>query len=1173
MLALLSAIALADPVFSVPRGLYDAPFDLAITPSAGGEVTFSLDGTWPILPVAGPIHVDRTAMVRAVEQLPDGTFTSVATHTYVFVADVLQSAVMQPQIAQDPVHGPIVERSLRELPTVSVVLPAALSLTEIEGSAEWIDPVGEDAQVECGVHIVGGTSWAYPKTSIRLNFRSEYGPSHWDFDVYGPDVTGVAATESFDAISLRSGNHDTMFWLGDRGQHLRNLWFDETQLEMGHVMPHGRFAHVYVNGVYHGLYHVRERFGAGFMESYYGGEEADYETMTGTYVEDGTGAAFAQVVAASGDFATFREWVDVPQYLDYMVLNYYAGNAWDWWSWHNWMASGPTARDARGGFIFHGNDNDITLDYEWNVNILNLGGPDDIFPALLAERHPDFLVALEDAIHRNLASDGPLSTARATDRYDRLAQLADDAIWAESARWGAGWWDHDASWVPERDDLLANWFPRRTDEMLRQFRAAGWYPLDAPTFDLAPGVVPAGAELTVTAAGDGELWVGIGGHDPRLPGGEPAPDAVLATGDTYALPLDHSAVVQARMRVGNTWGPVEAGFFEVVGPSPIVLNEWNAVEPDRMVAQGDDALGWALGNGGDWIELVVTTDGLDLRGWRLTMEDRIGPAGELVFTDDPLLASLRAGTLLTIAEDLAEDAAYDPDDGDWRFHLRAADGASGRYISAADFEVTPLDWQLSIWDAAGNLRYGPVGEAVEPVSGLGSSEVGRLEADPTPDLPRADPAFGAGDRSTYGAPNAWGDSVQDLGWDPEFSPEDPPVVVQDPPVASAEPSRAPAAGGCASAPAAPWLAFAALLVVACGRTTRAPPAAEDSGTSTDPTEPVDRDEDGFSADDCDDLDPRIHPGGIERCDDADDDCDGLVDEDGEVVDGLPFFADADGDGWGADGIVRACRLGAGLALEDGDCDDADPARHPTAVELCDPVDQDCDGEADDTPGSSADCAVESCLALLTAAPDSPDGAYWIATASGAAEVSCDMTGGGWTLGFLRNTAAPGSQAGFGGSDLAGTALAMPPAAASASAIPALGWLDLEALDWTALRVAAYAGGAETFRSREIARSDLRIPFGSDGYLLYGGPTGYYWCGGSTTYTDAGIGAVNNPGGAPPDCKGHGGLGSGWDFSEGNTPNLGLTLCGADGSNWMYGGWATGLVYYGTPGAAQAIWVR
>lgn len=764
MLFAFVADALADPLFDVERGWQDAPFVLTLTAEDGGALYYSVDGTSPTIPYAGPLDVTTTTVVRAVEVGADGTASPVVTATYLFLDEVLRASVMDPNIVNDATYGPLVAASLRELPVVSLVAPGGISMTEGAVSVEWIDPEGDIVQVNAGAYVSGGTSWQYAKTSFRLVFRSEYGPGRLHADLYGEDALGVAPVDDFDAISLRGGNHDTVFYLGARGQHLRNFWMDESQLEMGHVVPHGRFVHLFYNSVYHGMYHLRERFNAAMLAEYLGGDEDDYEALTAGNAFDGSGAAWAAVRDASGDFETVREWVNVPHYLDYMVLNYYAANAWDWYSWHNWQAAGPI-EPGRGGFRFHSSDSDICLYYDYTTNILHLGGPSDVFLGLFGEGHPDFEVALRDAIYRNLT--GPLSTEAAGARYERLAALGESAVVAESARWGYGWWDRDGEWAVERDNLLTNFFPYRTDELWRQMRAAGWYPVEAPELDTSAGVVDAGTTVTVAApeASTAELWVTLDGRDPRESGGAVASTALGPDGARVVI-VERSTLLRARLREGDEWGPVVEAFYEVDAPAPLVLNEWNAVDPDGWLGgeDGDGAdatLGRVLGNGGDWIELLAIED-VDLRGWTLTMTDRNGDAGALVFSDDPLLANVRAGTLFTIAEDLPEDPAYDPDRGDWRFHLRAGASGAGRYVSATAFDVTSRDWQLTIQDGDGHVRFGPVGEGVEPRAGISGEEVGLLQAMPDAKTRRDDGAYGAEARSTFGAPNVWGDGEQDL---------------------------------------------------------------------------------------------------------------------------------------------------------------------------------------------------------------------------------------------------------------------------------------------------------------------------------------------------------------------------------------------------------------------------
>ncbi len=107
-----------------------------------------------------------------------------------------------------------------------------------------------------------------------------------------------------------------------------------------------------------------------------------------------------------------------------------------------------------------------------------------------------------------------------------------------------------------------------------------------------------------------------------------------------------------------------------------------------------------------------------------------------------------------------------------------------------------------------------------------------------------------------------------------------------------------------------------------------------------------------AAEDCDDADAAVNPGGAEVCNGVDDDCDGAIDD--GATDLQTWYADADGDGFGdPDATARSCSPPAGHVADATDCDDADAGVFPGAAEVCDSTDNDCDGLADDAdPGVS-----------------------------------------------------------------------------------------------------------------------------------------------------------------------------------------------------------------------------
>ena len=114
-----------------------------------------------------------------------------------------------------------------------------------------------------------------------------------------------------------------------------------------------------------------------------------------------------------------------------------------------------------------------------------------------------------------------------------------------------------------------------------------------------------------------------------------------------------------------------------------------------------------------------------------------------------------------------------------------------------------------------------------------------------------------------------------------------------------------------------------------------------------------RDEDGDGATactDCDDANPDVFPGAQELCNGVDDDCSGAVDD--NPVDPTTWYPDSDGDSYGLSTLAElACTAPTPASVQiGGDCDDTQVSVNPAAEELCDGLDNNCDGQADEGLG-------------------------------------------------------------------------------------------------------------------------------------------------------------------------------------------------------------------------------
>ncbi len=183
----------ADTKFSVDRGLHESAFDLAITTATpGATIRYTTNGTPPTETTGdvytGPIPIDRTTVIRAFAFAQGFRPTNVDTHSYIFPSDVVTQPAMRTAITEDPEYGPKMIEALTSIPTLSISFvgntinyaptnPPPGSPPETPVSVEMLNFESGAKQIDAGAERFGGEYTQFAKRSLRLQFRSIYGPN------------------------------------------------------------------------------------------------------------------------------------------------------------------------------------------------------------------------------------------------------------------------------------------------------------------------------------------------------------------------------------------------------------------------------------------------------------------------------------------------------------------------------------------------------------------------------------------------------------------------------------------------------------------------------------------------------------------------------------------------------------------------------------------------------------------------------------------------------------------------------------------------------------------------------------------------------------------------------------------------------------------------------------
>jgi len=570
-----------DTIFSHDRGFYDAPFEVTITcKTPGATIHYTTDGSTPSDTHGdehtGPIPISTTTCLRAMAFRPGWMPSNVDTHTYIFLDQVIHQQKspagfpawwgstaadyeMDPDVVNDPRYQGLMRYSLLSLPSMSLVTdsdylfgPSGIydnpggegAAWERPTSVEWIDPDGTTGfQVGAGLRIYGGAFRSMDltrKKTFRLLFKRQYGPTKLRYPLFGED-----AADELDTIILRGGANDAWNnWGGGNTQYIIDEFMRRTQLALGQPSSHGTFVHLYVNGLYWGLYNPCERPQSSFAANYFGGDKEDWDTLNSGQPcgESSTATWNAMISLVRRGLSTYEAYqrlqgndpngmdnpayddlLDIDNYIDYMFSNFWGGTG-DW-PHHNWYAGCRRPPNATG-FKFFNWDSEGAIIVWSNLNANTTGVSDGAGePYSVLRQNGEFRLLFADHVQRHLFNNGPAAPEASYARYKELADQVELAIISESARWGDQARSTPytlAEWRSTRDYILGTYMPQRSAIVLEQLRSAGLYPsVKAPLF-LINGVPQHGGhispdELFSILTESGKIYYTTDGSDPRVP--------------------------------------------------------------------------------------------------------------------------------------------------------------------------------------------------------------------------------------------------------------------------------------------------------------------------------------------------------------------------------------------------------------------------------------------------------------------------------------------------------------------------------------------------------------------------------------------------------------------------------------------------------------------------------
>ena len=405
------------PTSDIAPGIYTTTAGVTISFSAEGDVYYTTDGSEPDatdLKYTGPIQVDETVVIRAVSVEPGKLPSRIHTTTFV-IEEPHGLPVISLVTDPDNLWGSKGMYKDGDLSVKELKYPGNIAYSGTDGSFS----------IDCEVSMHGNSTLTRSKKkSFALGFKDAYdGPLHYD-------IFGDGAVKSFSSLALRTS------YEGNESSLMRDNLLHQVAAECSDAMiiQRHKYAVVYLNGEYWGIYALREVHSETHYASY-ANVPASSVSIIKNYILPSTELyptfqrCQTQSFQSDADYAEAKAMFHLESFADWIIFQTYCSNV-----------------DLTSNMRYYRSDSDGLwrcglVDLDYGLLYGNFGFRDvvecfhhgTLMSALVKNKEFQYLMATRLATF--LA--GPLSDEAMIARIDEMADGIRNEIPRESARWGS----------------------------------------------------------------------------------------------------------------------------------------------------------------------------------------------------------------------------------------------------------------------------------------------------------------------------------------------------------------------------------------------------------------------------------------------------------------------------------------------------------------------------------------------------------------------------------------------------------------------------------------------------------------------------------------------------------------------------------------------------------------